>query len=186
MAMNALDKPRSSVPPCVLATQVCRSQNKGWCKIRILFGPRVSVPFPLVSYLFVKLLAGLTPPHAREATPRTRCRLEPPLVRRPPPAFQSDMHGYGVTDGPKTRRVYRGYRLSWAQVRCAQSEGQHFDLLSRLLSLVGSMSSYYVESRTQRATSECGRVRRFWEPLPRINSFLVDNRDLFLRTPLRL
>ena len=42
----------------------------------------------------------------------------------------------------------RVYRLSWAQVRCAHSEGQHVDLLSRLLmSLVGSMSSFYIEQK---------------------------------------
>ena len=41
----------------------------------------------------------------------------------------------------------RAYRLSCAQVRCAQSESPNVDLLSRLLSLVGSMSSFYIEQK---------------------------------------
>ena len=45
---------------------------------------------------------------------------------------------------PKQARLYT---LPQQREISSQSEGQHFDLVSRLLSLVGSMASYYVEPK---------------------------------------
>ena len=127
-----------------------------------LFGPRVSAdrrPFPPCFISFTPqflqrqaddLYMGSSAPRrsdaarregTREATPRTRAALS---------------HVWCAVRLPHSSRILCNRRpkslpaIAWAQVRCAQSEGQHFDLLSLLPSLVGSMSSYYVEPKTLR------------------------------------